>query len=335
VGQALRTIDLEAVEQIQTYRSHKDSEETVLIGRSGGLSEVYRLVEMAAATDAPVLITGQTGVGKNVLAKTIHYTGASQKNAFVTINCAAIPENLIEDELFGHEKGAFTGAHSVRKGLFEMAEGGTLFLDEIGTLPLHLQSKLLGVLDDKAIRRIGGESVRPVDVRILAATNTEIEKAVANGTFREDLYYRLNVVRIHLPPLRERLQDIPDLSHFFVGQIAPDQSITVPDSEMERLQQYDWPGNIRELRNIIERAIILREGSVLRPSALLTGIQNLTIPPRPSSPDEPSLLSLSEVEEKHIRETLRRLSDNHTRAAKALGISRSTLKRKIKTYGIN
>lgn len=333
VDRALTTLGLEKLELIQTYKNDKEKEETVLVGgKRGGLSEVRRMAEMAASAEAPVLITGETGVGKNVVARTIHYMSPARKNAFISINCAAIPENLIEAELFGFEKGAFTGAFSVKKGLFEMAEGGTLFLDEIGTLPLHLQSKLLGVLDEKKLRRLGGKSVRPVNIRIVAATNMDIEKAVTEGTFREDLYYRINVIRIHIPPLRDRLQDVPELCRFFVSRFTADSDINIPDSEMERLMEYQWRGNVRELGNIIERSIILSQDLTLRPSELL-GNDPLNI----SSPiqkycENSNILTLEELEKDHIRHTLDKLSGNQTRAAKALGISRSTLKRKIRGY---
>lgn len=334
VDRALTTLGLERLEQIQTYRSDKEKEETILIGRHGGLSEVRRMAEMAASAEAPVLITGETGVGKNVVAKTIHYMSPAGKNAFISINCAAIPDSLIEAELFGFEKGAFTGAVSVKKGLFEMAEGGTIFLDEIGTLPLNLQSKLLGVLDDKSLRRLGGKSVRPVDVRIVAATNMDIEKAVKEGSFREDLYYRINVIRIHIPPLRERLQDVPDLCRFFVSRFITDSNVTMPDSEAERLMEYKWPGNVRELGNVIERSIILRRGPVLRPTELLGGDSlNFYFPVREGRENN-DILTLKELEKNHIHYAFDKLFGNHTRTAKALGISRSTLKRKIRGYGI-
>jgi len=334
VDRALTTLGLERLEQIQTYRSDKEKEETVLIGSHGGLSEVRRIAEMAATAEAPVLITGETGVGKNVVARTIHYMSPTGKNAFISINCSAIPDNLIEAELFGFEKGAFTGAVSVKKGLFEIAEGGTLFLDEIGTLPLHLQSKLLGVLDDKNLRRLGGKSLRPVDVRIVAATNMDIEMAVKEGSFREDLYYRINVIRIHIPPLRERLQDVPDLCRFFVSRFITDSEVTMSDSEAKRLMEYNWPGNVRELGNVIERSIILRRSTVLRPTELLGGDSlNLYFPVREGR-ENSDILTLKELEKNHIRSVLDKLFGNHTRTAKALGISRSTLKRKIKGYGI-
>ncbi len=203
VDHALRLLDLEKVAGIEKYKRDKESGEAVLVGAGGGLAEISGLIDIAANEDAPVLITGETGTGKNVVAKAIHYKSFANREAFITINCAAIPENLIESELFGHQKGSFTGALANKKGIFEMAEGGTLFLDEIGEMPLHLQTKLLGVLEDKRVRRIGGESFFPVHVRIIAASNKELELEL-DKTFRSDLYYRLSVIRIHIPPLRER-----------------------------------------------------------------------------------------------------------------------------------
>jgi DNA-binding NtrC family response regulator len=345
IEKAFRTLDLERMEQVQTYKSSKESEETVLIGRHGSIAEVTKMVDLAAANNAPVIITGETGAGKSIVAKSIHYRSPVKRAAFISISCAALSENLIESELFGFEKGAFTGAVSARKGIFEMAEGGTLFLDEIGSLPIHLQSKLLGVLDDKKIKRLGGQFMKPVDVRIIAATNIELENVIKNGGFREDLYYRLSVIRIHLPPLRERLEDISELCNFFIRKIAPSLDIELSDFEVKGLMEYKWPGNVRELRNIIERSIILRNGSTIRPSELLGGeLVHISRPSEfPLSPDRahiyPGLDSesnntLEEVQINHIKHALSKLSNNYTRTAEFLGISRSTLMRKIKSYGI-
>ncbi|MGD8388876.1 MAG: sigma 54-interacting transcriptional regulator, partial [Desulfobacteraceae bacterium] len=259
----------------------------------------------------------------------------ARRNEFISINCAAIPENLIEAELFGFEKGAFTGAVSAKKGLFEIAEGGTLFLDEIGTLPLSLQSKLLGVLDEKNLRRLGGKSVRPIQARIIAATNMDIEGAVKTGEFREDLYYRINVIRIHIPPLRERLEDIPDLCRFFVSRFTANHHVAIPDSEIARLMEYHWPGNVRELCNVVERSIILRQGPALRPCELLRRDSHNVSYAVHREDDSKEILSLNELEKGHICHALDVFSGNHTQAAKALGISRSTLKRKIKSYDIS
>lgn len=331
VDKALRTIELEKIEQVQHYRDNKESEETIVICDQGGLADIRQLVDLAANENAPVLITGETGTGKGVIAKSIHYKSFAQKHPLISINCAALPENLIESELFGYEKGAFTGAGSPRKGIFELAEGGTLFLDEIGTMPLHLQSKLLGVLEDKMIRRVGGESMRPINVRIIAASNLNLENAVMDKTFRNDLYFRLSVIRIHIPPLRERPQDIPELCNFFIGTMAKEQQVTLPESEIEKLKSYTWPGNVRELKNIIERSLIVQKGKTLRPSELLTA----SIPPYRSSisTEEKEIEKLEAVEVNHIRRVLNHYSGNYTRSAKALGISLSTLKRKAKRYG--
>ena len=209
VERAFRTAELEGIEQIQTYRREKEIEEAVLVG-GPGLDETVRLIELAAASESPVLITGETGTGKTLAAQAVHYRSKLASFPFISINCAALPENLIEAELFGYDKGAFTGAVAAKKGIFEMAEGGTLFLDEIGEMPLHLQAKLLSTIEEKTLKRLGSESFRRVNVRIIAATGIDLEKSLGR-TFRKDLYYRLSVIRIHLPPLRERRQDIPAL----------------------------------------------------------------------------------------------------------------------------
>lgn len=332
IEKALRTLELEVIEQLQNYKDDKESRENILISGQGGLAETVRLVDLAASVNAPVLVTGETGTGKNVVAKSIHYKSSAKGKAFISINCAAFPENLIEAELFGCEKGAFTGAVTARKGIFELADKGTLFLDEIGAMPLHLQSKLLSVLEDKQIRRVGGESVRPVDVRIIAATNADLEDLIKEKMFRSDLYYRLGVIRIHIPPLRDRLQDIPELCDFFIRKTAKNRKTTLPDSELSRLMEYEWPGNVRELKNVIERSLIIQQGSVLRPSEFLT-VTNSSFP-APSPAAENNIISLEEIEKDYVIQALRKFSGNYTRTARALGISLSTLKRKIKRYNL-
>ncbi len=331
VTQAFRTLELERVEQIHAYTSRKDNAETVLIGADGGLREVHRLIGLSAASDVPALITGETGTGKNVVAKSIHYLQA-EKGSFIGINCAALPENLIEAELFGYEKGAFTGAVAGRKGIFEMAEGGTLFLDEIGDLPLHLQSKLLGVLDDKMLKRLGGQSLRKVDVRIIAATNINLEEAIRDKRFREDLYYRLSVLRIHVPPLRRRKSDIAALCRHFLQKIARHPALELPEAEIRQMEEYHWPGNVRELKNIIERSVILQIDGMIHPSELLEN-SFPTVPDLVASRPK-GAATLAEMERRHIRMVLLQMDNNHTRAAEALGISRSTLIRKLKDYRI-
>ncbi len=330
VTQALRTLELEQVEQVQRYKSRLEGDRINLVGHQAGLKDVQRLVDLAADNGAAVLITGETGTGKTLVSKAIHYSGVKSSNAFIGVNCAAIPENLMEAELFGYEKGAFTGAVATTKGLFEMAAEGTLFLDEIGEIPRHLQSKLLGVLDDQKVKRLGGQSFRPVHVRVVAATNADLASAIETGAFRQDLFYRLSVVRIHVPPLRERLTDLPDLSRYFIKQIAPDQDIELPADEINAMSSYHWPGNVRELKNVIERAILVRRGHSIYPSQLLHISEKSTQAPKRSEDGSP-ILTLKALEADHIRKTLARMAGNHTQTAKALGISRSTLMRKIKS----
>jgi DNA-binding NtrC family response regulator len=334
VERAFRTAELEGIEQIQTYRREKEIEDAVLVGGSG-LDETMRLVGLAAASDSPVLITGETGTGKTLAAQAIHYRSDFASFPFISINCAALPENLIEAELFGYEKGAFTGAVAAKKGIFEMAEGGTLFLDEIGEMPLHLQSKLLSTIEEKMLKRLGSESFRRVNVRIIAATGIDLEKSLGQ-TFRKDLYYRLSVIRIHLPPLRERRQDIALLCSTLLKRMGYRHAV-LSDAEQQKLAQYDWPGNVRELKNILERAVILQHGAELRPSLLLEtlpaipGQRGAVVPAAPG--DEP-IETLEELEKKQIQKCLSRLGGNLTHTAKTLGISLSTLKRKIKEYGL-
>lgn len=333
VGKALQTLSLEKVATLQDYRTNRKSEQAVIVGGNGGLAEIMELVGLASSADSPVLITGETGTGKTAIAGAIHYRSSAERAAFVSINCAALPENLIEAELFGYEKGAFTGAIAARKGIFEMAEGGTLFLDEIGEIPLHLQSKLLSAIEEKKIRRLGGESMRPVEVRIIASTSVPLE-TVIGSTFRKDLYYRLNVIRIHIPPLRQRPQDISELCRHLLKRISKGREIDLPDSEIARLTAYDWPGNVRELRNVLERSFILQRGSALRPSELIqTAGGRRADSPRSCDTDDKQA-TLADMERSHIEKTLESLGGNRTQAARTLGISLSTLKRKLQEYGL-
>ncbi|HSB07163.1 MAG TPA: sigma-54 dependent transcriptional regulator [Thermodesulfobacteriota bacterium] len=333
IKKAFRTIDLERVEQFQKYRSEKESEEAVIIGGDGGLSEVVRLVDVAASSDAPVLITGETGTGKDLMARAIHHRSPLRREVFVEINCAALPESLIEAELFGHEKGAFTGAVTSNKGIFEMAEGGTLLLNEIGEMPLNLQSKLLSVLEGKKIKKLGGELITPVDFRILAATSVDLEKA-AGKSFRQDLYYRLGVIRIHIPPLRDRRGDIPELCGYLLKKIARGGEVKLPDSETARLMEYRWPGNVRELRNVLERAYLIQKEPSLQPSEILMKENGISKSTPPLLPAGDELTTLEEVEKNYIKHALDKLSHNYTQTARSLGISLSTLKRKVKEYNL-
>jgi transcriptional regulator with PAS, ATPase and Fis domain len=299
-----------------------------IIGRSRQIQGLVHLINlMAENSSTTVLIEGETGTGKELVARNIHILSRRADKPFVDINCASVPEHIFESELCGHEAGAFTDAKTTKKGLFEIAEGGTLFLDEIGEMPQPLQAKLLRIIETKTFRRVGGTRDIKVDVRIIAATNKDLGECTKEGSFREDLYYRLNVMPIKIPPLRERAEDIPLLAEFFLFDTAGNMNRKVSSIDkdaLKALSSYKWPGNIRELRNVLERAVILCHGQVIT-----TG--HLTLPV--SAPEEtPELLTLSEVERIHIRNVLASSGNNRTKAAKLLGISRSTLNEKIKTY---
>ncbi len=338
IKQALRTLDLEKVEQFQNYQAEREREENVLVGTSAQIAEIQRLIDLAAGADAPVLITGETGSGKNVAARSIHYCGPDQHAPFISINCAALPESLIEAELFGHEKGAFTGAAGLKKGMFEMAEGGTIFLDEIGEMPMALQAKLLGVLDDGTFRRLGGTAALRAQVRVIAATSVDLERAIGQKKFREDLYYRLGVIKLHLPPLRDRKDDLAALCEFLINTVAKGRQVALADGEIEKLTSYDWPGNVRELKNVLERAAILQHGSEIRPSEFLKTLPTKAVhhpqAQKSSMPTGTSSTTLDELEKNHILAALEQQGGNFSRAARAVGISLSTLKRRLKKYGI-
>lgn len=331
VTKTIKTIDLERVARFHEYAYKMQTSGAALVGSSQAMDSLRQMITRAAGTQAPVFITGETGTGKNMVAKAIHYGYSKSDSPFIIVNCAAIPENLIESELFGVEKGAFTGAIQTNKGLFELAEGGTLFLDEIGELPTTIQSKFLGVLDEKKFKKIGGHKMIDVDVRIIAATNVDMDKALKEKSFRNDVYFRLNIIPIQLPPLRERKEDIPELTHHFISQFSKKTPLRISSDEIKRLQSYDWPGNIRELSNIIERSIILRNSEDIFPSTL---IENSPTDQTAISQSPSSISTLKAMESAHIRNTLSIVSGNYTRAAKILGISRSTLMRKIEVYGL-
>jgi DNA-binding NtrC family response regulator len=330
VERCLSTIRLERVERREAYRSDREREGAVLVGGEG-LAAARELVELASRSESPVLVTGETGTGKNLAAKAIHFGGPRRDGPFVSLNCAALPENLIEAELFGWERGAFTGAAAAREGLVEMADGGTLFLDEIGEMPLHLQSKLLALLEDKEVRRLGARTARPIDLRTVAATNADLEGRMAAGRFRADLYYRLDVIRVRLPPLRERLADLPLIcGHLLARMAGRGPTPRLAPGELERLAYYRWPGNVRELRNVLDRSFVLHR-DLLRPSELLA--------PAPSeqvrAPADAPILPLEEVEREHVVRAVRHHAGNLARSARSLGISLSTLKRMLKRYGLD
>jgi len=309
-----------------------------LVGTGGAMRRVLELVNKVAPTDSTVLITGETGTGKEVLANLIHRISPRRDRSFVALSCAALPETLLESELFGYKKGAFTGATSDKKGLFEEADKGTIFLDEVSEMALMTQVKLLRVLQDGELRRVGDTLTRRVNVRVIAATNKDLRELINEGTFREDLYFRLNVVQIHLPPLRERLDALPNLIEHFLDMFSRKQRKRITgldESARALLESYHYPGNIRELENILEHAVIMADEPVIRAQDLPDHVrfrrERLALPER----SEPDFVTLEEMEKRLIIDTLMKCGGNQTVAAQKLGISRSTLWRKIKSHGIN
>jgi DNA-binding NtrC family response regulator len=307
-----------------------------MVGNSEPLRQVYSLIEQVAPSSASVLITGESGTGKELVARTIHRLSPRRDAPFVAINCSAIPETLMESELFGHEKGAFTGAASRRQGCFELADTGTLLLDEIAEMPATLQAKLLRVIEERAFKRLGGKGELPVDVRILAATNRDPEEAVRSGTFRNDLLYRLNVIRIHLPSLRDRKQDLPLLAQHLVTQLAEKHNRParfLSAAALAVLQFHTWPGNVRELRNVIERAVIICSGEQIeRHHFAPYPIEQRERLRQEDTVSFPVGTPLEEVERQMIMRTLTKTNNNKTRAAELLGISLKTLHNKLNLY---
>jgi len=306
-----------------------------LIGQSSPMKRVFELIEAVTRSRATVLITGESGTGKELAARAIHYRSPRREGPFEAINCAALPESLFESELFGHEKGAFTNAIRQRRGLFEASDGGTLLLDEISEIPPTLQAKLLRVLQEREVQRLGSEKKIPVDVRVIATTNRHLPTEIAEGNFREDLFYRINVVTIDLPPLRERPQDIAALVEHFIRRYNLEngrQVKRVSDATLRLFEQYSWPGNVRELENFIERAVVIASDDVLTPDdfprELITG------GPRPKSATIEAGLSIHEMEKQLILATLETEGGNQTKAADRLGISSRTLRNKLHEYGL-
>jgi DNA-binding NtrC family response regulator len=312
-----------------------------MAGSSAKMQEVFALVRQVAPSRAAVLITGESGTGKELAARAIHALSPRRHGGFVAINCAAMPDTLMESELFGHEKGAFTGAVERRAGCFELAQNGTVLLDEIGDMPIATQAKLLRVLEDGRVRRLGGKTEIQLDVRVIAATNTPLDNAIREGKFREDLYYRLNVFPIPLPALRERKEDLPVLTAALLEDLNRKHGTKVTDASaevMDRFRAYSWPGNVRELRNVLERAVILAgEGTVqaahlppgfggapVSPSVLTAGADELRVPVG---------YTIEQAERALIELTLEHTKHNKTRAAEILGISQKTLFNKLKEYG--
>ena len=310
-----------------------------LVGSSKKMQEIFHLIEMVSPSTASVLITGASGTGKEMVARTIHELSPRRPKPFIAINCAAIPETLIESEIFGHEKGAFTGALERRTGCFELAEGGTLLLDEIGEMPVATQAKLLRVLEDRKLRRLGSKVETTVDVRVLAATNKVPEEAVARGELRNDLYYRLNVFNIHMPPLRDHKEDIPDLVQSLLDEMSTKHGrkvATVSEAVLNQFRNYSWPGNVRELRNTLERAVIVCDSAVIETKHLPPGFGQTPLRTSADDPDAVRLgvgTTVEEAEKLLILKTLEATSNNKTRAAEILGISLKTLHNKLKEYG--
>jgi len=307
-----------------------------IIGKSSAMQEMFATLSMVAPTDATVLITGESGTGKELVANALHQNSARKEFSFIKLNCAALNENLLESELFGHEAGAFTGAASRRKGRFELAHNGTLFLDEIGDMSLQTQAKILRVLQEREFERLGGAESIKVDVRLLAATHKDLQAMIEEGTFRQDLYFRLSVVPVHLPALRERHMDIPQLAGHFLKLFADKNRKDIKGLHPEALNlllQYDWPGNIRELENMMERAVILCHGEQITPQDL---------PPQLLSDDVRGIkktqngdgFTLRDMEREVIRSTLEKTGNNKSQTAKQLGVARQTLLNKIKEYGL-
>jgi DNA-binding NtrC family response regulator len=300
-----------------------------LISKSPAMQAVFDLARTAARSNSTILILGESGTGKELLARAMHAESPRSGAPFVAVSCAALTETLLESELFGHEKGAFTGAAARRKGKFEMAQGGTLFLDEIGDITQKLQLDLLRVLEDRKFFRVGGNESVSVDVRIIAATNRDLHKAVADGSFREDLFYRLNVIPVNLPPLRERLADLPLLVDHFLEQLGAEMNRRVDEvssEAMAALMAHAWPGNVRELRNVLERAVVVATGRVIEASDL--GLRK----PADQGFESPGMASLDDVEKHHIGKVLAESGGNISHAARILGIDRATLYNKMKKY---
>jgi len=308
-----------------------------IIGMSLGMQKVFELIEKVADTNATTLITGESGVGKELVAKAIHYNSSRKDNPIIVVNCGAIPENLLESELFGYEKGAFTGAYNTKHGKFEVADKGTIFLDEIGDMSLSLQVKLLRVLQEKTFERIGGAKTIKVDIRFIAATNRDLEKMVKDGQFREDLYYRLNVVPIHIPPLRERKQDIPLLLNYFLEHSNRLNDAAVEgfdDNAMEVLMAYDYPGNVRELNNIVERVVVLKKKGIITIDDLPEKLWTLKEKEQQIDIQRGYETLVTEFEKAIIMKALKETKGVKSKAATILNINRTTLIEKMKRFGM-
>jgi DNA-binding NtrC family response regulator len=308
-----------------------------IIGRSQAMQEIFATIERVAPTRATVLLAGESGVGKDMIARAIHQHSPRADRPFVKINCTALPENLMESELFGYEKGAFTGANLTKPGKFEQADTGTVFLDEIGDVPPGIQVKLLRILQEREFERLGSNKTRHIDVRVLAATNVDLRAALENGTFREDLYYRLNVMPINIPPLRERKEDIPALAEHFVKKLAGDlgsRAHAISPGAVQKLMAYHWPGNVRELENVIERSLVLAPAETLEAEDIRLDMSPRAKPNNVTEHFLPDGMSLDEYEQSIIKEALKRASGNKSQAARLLGLTRNALRYRLTQMGI-
>jgi two-component system, NtrC family, response regulator AtoC len=327
------------VEENQFLRDRVDTETDLhgIVGSSTKIQDVLRVVSRLKDTRTPVLIAGESGTGKELVARAIHFRGSFANRPFVAVDCGSLVPTLIESELFGYEKGAFTGALRSKTGLFQSANGGTIFLDEIGELPLEMQAKLLRVLQEKEVRPVGSNQRTKVDVRVIAATNRDLEAEYRHGTFRKDLYFRLNVVTVHLPSLRERRSDIPMLVHWFLDRYAGGSAMQVTNSAMKCLLQYDWPGNVRELENCVERAVALGDSRTIDigdlPPTIASASPTLEITGTPNTSGLSSN-DLEDIERATIERVFEQVKGDKVMAGKMLGISRATLYRKLKRYNI-
>jgi len=307
-----------------------------IVGRSPAMQQIFATIMRVAPTRATVLLAGESGVGKDLIARAIHFHSPRKDRPFVKINCTALPENLMESELFGYEKGAFTGATTSKPGKFEQADSGTVMLDEIGDVPANIQVKLLRVLQEREFERLGSNKTLHIDVRVIAATNRDLRAALEEGTFREDLYYRLNVVPLEIPPLRERKEDIPYLAGHFVEKLAPemgDQITGITNAAIDKLMQYSWPGNVRELENVIERSMVMATGDKLDANDIRL---DMNLRPRHSNGDLtlPEGMSLDAYEQELIRDALKRANGNKSQAARLLGLTRNALRYRLTQMGI-
>ena len=327
------------VEENRFLKDRVDTETDLhgIVGSSAKIQDVLRMISRLKDTRTPVLITGESGTGKELVARAMHFRGAFAGQPFVAVDCGSLVPTLIESELFGYEKGAFTGALRTKAGLFQAANGGTIFLDEIGELSPEMQAKLLRVLQEKEVRPVGSNQKVKVDVRVIAATNRDLEAEYRNGTFRKDLYFRLNVVTVHVPALRERRTDIPMLAHWFIDRYAPGSSMQITHAAMKCFLQYDWPGNVRELENCIERAAALGDGRTVDvsdlPSSIASGLMSFEAGPVLNSSGLSST-DLEDIERVTIQRVFEQVNGDKALAGKMLGISRATLYRKLKRYNI-